>query len=493
MDLSFLYQTRTILRLSRAGATPLRPSRTQIRKVSIDSRSLLARPPPSQPKDDVDSKTKFFRPQAERRAMAAAGEPEPELPKPVITSTITPDEQRAFARLHEVALRQQAGLPPWESGRLNGNPESIFGLFAGPGQRRHESQPEGYEAEHPGSGDFTPNQASVYSWAKEGYQQLEAVTTTQPRSDPTEDAVAKFCNHQMRDYYRSFNEALHSTTVCRDVAVLDILQKQIFPLLELIRPPSPSPSAEPSTASGSLNGQISESPRPSKHSKVKKKTKASHSSVNEAILTLTSTSNPTASPLAIVSRLYPAATLLALRLLTKHQPLSPMTSSLLSTIRDLGPTSYVLAANTHFYNTFLFLRWNVSSSLSEICALLSEMERGAVEFDKGTAAFLADVAEEKARDLYTAGNDDRAALTATTMTNLGVGSGERRGAQWWRRQQQEKWWPRIEEWRILIARRLESSGISSDEDGMRERPYSSLMSQRAEDRGLGRWASPVWL
>ncbi|RMZ83834.1 hypothetical protein DV737_g1407, partial [Chaetothyriales sp. CBS 132003] len=304
----------------------------------------------------------------------------------------------------------------------------------------------------------------------------------------------------MRGYYRTLNEALHSTTVCRDVAVLEILKKQIFPLLELITPSSPAASSPPGTASGSLNSHNVEPMCSSKRPKgKKKKAKASCSSIHEAILTLTSTANPAASPLDIVSRLYPAATLLALRLLTKHQPLSAITSSLLSTIRDLGPASYVLAANTHFYNTFLFLRWNVFSSLSEICALLSEMERGAVEFDRGTATFLADVAEERARDLYTTRNDDRAAptaMTTTTTTDIAVGSGERRGAQWWRNQQQEKWWPRIEEWRALIARRLESSGISSsDEDGMKEHPYSSLMGQRAEDRGLGRGrrAKQVWL
>ncbi|RMD44818.1 hypothetical protein DV735_g239, partial [Chaetothyriales sp. CBS 134920] len=417
MDLPFLYQTRVLLRLGRAGATrpALRPRRThQIRK------------------------TKFFQLQAQRRAAAAAGHPEPELSEPVVTSTITPEEQRAFARLHELALRQQAGLPPLDSGRLNVNPESILALFAGPPQRH-----------------FTPYHAAtgVDSWAKKGYQQLETVATRQSSSPPAEDAVARFCSDQMCDYYRGFNEALHSTSLSRDVAAFGILQKQVFPLLELITPPSPSAKRDPASSSSS---HILEPMAQTKKSARAKKSKASRSPVNEAILSLTAaTANPTASPLDIVSRLYPAATLLALRLLTKHQPLSPIASSLLSIIRDLGPTSYVLAANTHFYNTFLFLRWNVSSSLSEICMLLGEMERGAVEFDKGTAAFLAD---------------------------------------WWRKQPQEKWWPHIEEWRRLIARRMESNGVSSsDEDSMRDHPYSILMGQRAEDGGLGQWARKVWL
>ncbi|RMZ82694.1 hypothetical protein DV738_g1450, partial [Chaetothyriales sp. CBS 135597] len=467
MDLPFLHQTTTLLRLGAARATrrPLPRRRPhQIRKVTADSGSLrrpsLAPHQQQQAHDAVDPKTKFFQLQAERRAAAAAGQPEPELPGPAVTSTITPEEQRAFARLHELALRQQAGLPPLESGRLNVNPETILALFAGPPQR---------------------------------YQQLETVATRRSSSRPAEDVVAKFCSDQMRDYYRSFNEALHSTTLSRDVAAFSILQKQIFPLLELITPPSPSAKPDPASSSRPLNSHIPDPMAQSKKPRAKK-SKTSRSVVNDAILSLTATATTptTASPLDIVSRLYPAATLLALRLLTKHQPLSPITSSLLSTIRDLGPTSYVLAANTHFYNTFLFLRWNVSSSLCEICTLLSEMERGAVEFDRGTAAFLADVAEERARDFYTARSDDGAGAPAP---DFGVGSGERRGAQWWRKQPQEKWWPRVEEWRLLISRRLDSNGITGgDDDSMRARPYSSLMSQRAEDDvGLGQWARKVWL
>lgn len=96
-------------------------------------------------------------------------------------------------------------------------------------------------------------------------------------------------------------------------------------------------------------------------------------------------------PLALISSLYPAALLLALRLMHKHSPISPLALLILPTIRSLGPTSYVLGASTPLYNELLSLRWNVYSDLKTMGELLAEMERGGVQFDFQTYSILKNV------------------------------------------------------------------------------------------------------
>ena len=109
------------------------------------------------------------------------------------------------------------------------------------------------------------------------------------------------------------------------------------------------------------------------------------------------------------------------------------------------------------------------------------MERGAVEFDRGTARFLADVAEERARDMY------------TTMESSETRTDEKdrnRSAEWWQKSEQVKWWPRVEEWRGIIARRLEERGVG---EVIREGPYSSLLAEEAVVSNRERGGREVWL
>ena len=127
--------------------------------------------------------------------------------------------------------------------------------------------------------------------------------------------------------------------------------------------------------------------------------------------------------------------------------------------------------------------------------MLRDMEQAGVEMDQGTLRMLGDIGEERAKDLY------------NSMKGHGIAdqeapeeSGEdivdemeaRRGGKWWHRSKQREWWPRIEEWRGVIARRL-----AEREQGevIREGPYGSLMRDEVS-RGYGdgrRDTGKVWL
>ena len=144
-------------------------------------------------------------------------------------------------------------------------------------------------------------------------------------------------------------------------------------------------------------------------------------------------------PLYVISRLYPAALLLVLRLFVKHFPTSPLSLALLPEIRSNGATSYVLGASVHFYNTLLSLRWDIYSDMQSVDNLLREMERNGIEFDLGTWEVLAKIGNERAEDL----------------------SGKQmRGKLWWQRPQHAKWYQKVGlEWKAVIADRLQERGL----------------------------------
>ena len=127
--------------------------------------------------------------------------------------------------------------------------------------------------------------------------------------------------------------------------------------------------------------------------------------------------------------------------------------------------------------------------------MLREVEQAGVEMDRGTLRVLGDIGEERAKDLYDSmkghGIADQEAPGAGGEDIVSDESEARRGAKWWHRSEQREWWPRIEEWRGVIARRLEERGQG---EVIREGPYGSLMrdevSRYGEER---RETGKVWL
>jgi hypothetical protein len=161
---------------------------------------------------------------------------------------------------------------------------------------------------------------------------------------------------------------------------------------------------------------------------------------------------PYVPPLYIISRLYPAALLLAFRLLRTKFPTSPLALALLPQIRSLGPTSYVLGASPEFYNALIELRWDVYSDLKGIDGLLMEMERSGVEFDVGTWNTLVKIGGERFTDLHDA-------------------NGGARGVGFWERPCNVIWFQKVAvEWKMVVAGRLREQGLGAE---ISEREYGA--------------------
>lgn len=161
---------------------------------------------------------------------------------------------------------------------------------------------------------------------------------------------------------------------------------------------------------------------------------------------------PYVPPLYIISRLYPAALLLAFRLLKTKFPTSPLALALLPQIRSLGPTSYVLGASTEFYNALIELRWDVYSDLNGIDGLLVEMERSGVEFNIGTWNTLVGIGAERFSDLHSP-------------------DGGVRGVAFWERPHNLKWFQKVAmEWKMVVAARLTEQGLGAE---ISEREYGT--------------------
>jgi hypothetical protein len=338
------------------------------------------------------------------------------------TSTITLAEQRAFDSLRRLAgqiqLQRQDAL---EAPLLSVEPKEILGLFVPPADSQHENI----------------------------------------------DGINSICSKYIVSIAKSFNKAIKASNENGDLAIWTILKQRVFPLLTFLKTREEVSKKERGIAVTALPfaASILESEKRQSASAtmadvanetttVKRAAEASDDSEGESIVDANAAAPSLSSqlaPLPILTRVYPAALLLALRLLTKHYPVSTLTHSLLPHIRSLGPHSYVLGTNTPFYNTILLLRWNVYSSLQELDSLLSEMQHGAVEFDRNTARVLADIADERWTDLSRYENEDE--NSHKPELNLGA-----RGASWWMQPNQTIWWARIEEWRVIINRQLEERG-----------------------------------
>ncbi len=179
---------------------------------------------------------------------------------------------------------------------------------------------------------------------------------------------------------------------------------------------------------------------------------------------------PHVPPLYIISRLYPAALLLALRLFVTNFPSSPLPLAILPHTRSLGPTSYVLGASASFYNTLIDLRWDVYSDLRSVDGLLSEMERSGVEFDIGTWNTLVKIGGERFTDLHA------------------PNGGGTRGASWWERPQNATWFQKVAvDWKMAVAARLREQGLGME---ISEREYGNYVT---DHKAGGTEQKTIWL
>lgn len=169
---------------------------------------------------------------------------------------------------------------------------------------------------------------------------------------------------------QSFTIALRSTHKSPDRALWEVLETEVFPLIALLGPVKQrkSTDSDPNLYDLRLEDAIT---------------------MNQMRLPSALTkANPRTPVLPLVTILYPAAILLAMRLYAAYRPASPYATTLLSKLKSLGPTSYILSGTTHFYNCLIQLKWEVYTDLYGILKLLKNMTQDGVELNRTTIELL---------------------------------------------------------------------------------------------------------
>ncbi|KAK5260509.1 hypothetical protein LTR40_004028 [Exophiala xenobiotica] len=460
IELSFLYQTRTILR------RPVRSTRPSRRYVSAQSSRGSVR--------DKDGSASTWEAFAQHDTHRASNSPNstssPESRSSTLKSTITSTERRAFEAIRRFApsepkpQSEPSGIKsqsPYVDA-LDTDIENILKIFSSSVQSYHAERDaktalrEQQQKADPVKIDVVEQPA----WATpdlDTSQQAAPEPLVHPDADRWEDLSYKGStstqpipqvHHLPRDElpeqsfkqiatprdFERFNEpikvavrkcmadiasalqaAAASTTKRGDIAMWSVCEERIFSLALYLRP---TPTRPPRLLGPRLLGAESV-----------------HFSPDLIYLT-------------ILHHVYPAALLLALRLYINHHPSSPLPHNLLPRIRSFGHTSYVLGASTQFYNSLMSLVWMTRSSLREIDALLLEMERGGVELNEETFRVLRQIEDERVADLQQHEN------------HSGVQTGSR-GGPWWLRHEQMFWFPRMLDWLGVVSKRLNMTAIEA--------------------------------
>ncbi|KIV82937.1 hypothetical protein PV11_05002 [Exophiala sideris] len=466
VELSFLYQTRTILR---------RPART----VRLTRRRCLATQAHKDTSGDeeVYNGESFLRQKAVQvGGSATAPRSLPQIFDTGIDSTITATERRAFESILRLTPKQSEPVgvndrSPYTDA-LDTDVENILDIFTsslrGYHAKResdtfhyrqsdtpetstptlqasssietapqvsltHSSLPEPSQLDRPiergpSSETATPTPASPSSQqpvhpARDLYPKPPADHVLTERSfieiakriplDRIDERTQQAMRKRMTEIATALQAAATSTILRGDLAMWSVCESQIFSLASSLQPTPSQELHEVTTATES----------------------------SEQSYSLTS--------LTILHHVYPSALLLALRLYVKHFPSSPLSHNLLPRIRSLGHTSYVLGASPQFYNSLMSLIWQTRSSLREIDSLLSDMERGGVELNEETYRVLRQIEDERAND-----------LEQSSDASAGTIRGSRGGA-WWKRHEQMFWFPRVLDWLGVVSKRLNMKEIEA--------------------------------
>lgn len=263
-----------------------------------------------------------------------------------------------------------------------------------------------------------------------------AETTDQAVSpaDQYHSVVEVVAKREMDRLAGAFHHVLDSKKAT-DVGIWHACQHNVFPLMELLDTPEPMTqqlNPEIKASQGTTSGR----------SEVQKNHK------RRKLIPNLPEPPPYIPPLSIVSRIYPAALLLTLRLLAKYTPASPLALALLPTIKSLGPSSYVLGGTAPLYNTLIKLYWDVYSDFKAIDGLLAEMERGGIDWDEETYEILSEIGDERWRDFERPDDGTRP-----------PGS---RPKSWWEKALHREGFEKVGvEWKRLIANKLREQGKDS--------------------------------
>lgn len=478
IELTFLYQTRTILRQSKRIPTASRTGRRHLSQAQTEH-------PPSDVLENGISPTphpseSFLKEKARRIAEASVAPKS--LPKTVgtaINSTITASERRAFETILRFQPKQAepAGIKDQSPfiDAVDTDVENILALFASSIQSYHaerdalltKDQDQDQEQVSRSDDSLKPARHSTAgTTATDNLPEIAfAEIAAAKRFERFDFTIQRAVRERMKSISDALIDAATSTTSTTrgDIAMWQICESQIFSLAGHLQPPSTTAATHRFVGPDVFKFSRAHSDNPPEMIEAAERELLASIPVNpESTVTTDSlpATHASLSPsqsqswtsLTILHHVYPASLLLALRLFTKHFPSSPFAHNLLPRIRSLGHTSYVLGASTQFYNSLLSLVWLARSSLREIDGLLSEMERGGVEHNEETYRILRHIERERAKDLKTAEGQ-------ATQVKEGC-----RGAGWWKRHEQIFWFPRVLEWEEVIAGRLDAKERMLEEE-----------------------------
>ena len=306
-----------------------------------------------------------------------------------------------------------------------------------------------------------PLEPSAMSMSSDGPQlrNFDAIKQDELAQGNFRGKTADYVKKELRNISTELESYVSNSAHSGAFSMWEICQSRIFPLIKLLekeakpKAASHNSSTEDATATGLQTTSTAESSTADKpRQKPLKKINPQSSPPLPSVKTKVATPAlpPGVSPLSTVTILYPALTLLALRLFTTHHPTTPFPVSMYNHIITSSPQSRILGLNVHFYNTLLQHIWDIYSDLKWIAALLSEMQGSGVEFDGTTYTTIQGIEAER-----------------WTQMNTGEGT---RGKEWWLRPEQMRRFPTLMEWKQVVAMRLQEQGMGHL---LAEREYDS--------------------
>lgn len=206
----------------------------------------------------------------------------------------------------------------------------------------------------------------------------EDIDTSPPRL-PSPAEVRLTTHTVLQKIANSITQCLRSTKPVPEHALWQYLNAEIFPIVTLLQHPLLRPTANSfhrpyQLTLGELTSANPENPL-----------------LLPSCLTNVSPQTPV---LPLITILYPAATLMAMRNYAAYLPASDYALSLYPSIQNLGTASFLLGANVHFFNNLIQLHWEVYSDFTEIAALLQDMKSAAVPYNSTTLTILKAIAQD---------------------------------------------------------------------------------------------------
>ena len=256
------------------------------------------------------------------------------------------------------------------------------------------------------------------------------------QAESYDDFVDLIAEREMQRLSQSLVESIGMVKRTPDMAIWEACESLVFPLITLLDEPKPrKQKAQPKEASSiAADPSLSKSPP--------------RQSIRQVKSELLPNTPDDISSLSVISRVFPAAVVLALRLLARHTPSSPFALALLPKIRSLGPLSYVLGGTTPFYNALIKLEWDVYSHFKAVDELLCDMQRGGIEWDLETYGILSEIQEERNQDIQRPPTEE---ITSWS-----------RSKSWWERTTQKHGYQKVcVEWKAVIGKKLREQGLGN--------------------------------